>query len=411
MKNKVIKKIVCVIAILIVTFTLTGVPCFAFPSYGTEGENYIWSDIPYTLYLDKGGLSGNSFLPSVNVGKSGGNLGAVRCGEFYLQSIYTGVPIDYNLAIYDNDLYYDYNEYGSVSYLSLDELEKYPSSVYLTVDEGYVISTKISDLDEYALGANCLYFGYLLPKGIDIETVSANCRIEFNSWYKSVNVDGGQGSIDYSSELVNFTVGTDGFGQEYIDLSAGYESYFDPSDMEFFDIYMGSGYYDVVTVKFYPYAFLQEFAHNFKTENGDVTAIVGSDFKVTPSLTVGGQDPSYYDWLDSIVDLYDRETVEEIGDAIMNGRNFCIALGFGDTNPLDNDYQEVNAENYLDLMGGVINFQKVSLDNFNLVSWLGDTIGGVLDVPIIGNVSLGTVLYVCVGLGLAFVILKFFVGG
>lgn len=54
-------------------------------------------------------------------------------------------------------------------------------------------------------------------------------------------------------------------------------------------------------------------------------------------------------------------------------------------------------------------------DGFNLVTWLGDTLGDVLDVDIIGNedvsISLGSVIYVCLGVGVLFAILKIFAGG
>lgn len=53
---------------------------------------------------------------------------------------------------------------------------------------------------------------------------------------------------------------------------------------------------------------------------------------------------------------------------------------------------------------------------FNLVNWLGDTVGGILDVPLIGNpdgayISIGTILYVCVGAGILMLLLKLFAGG
>ena len=53
----------------------------------------------------------------------------------------------------------------------------------------------------------------------------------------------------------------------------------------------------------------------------------------------------------------------------------------------------------------------VSLNNFSLVDWLGDTIGGVFDIDIVGNISLGDVLSVTIAVGFVMLVLKFFAGG
>lgn len=47
----------------------------------------------------------------------------------------------------------------------------------------------------------------------------------------------------------------------------------------------------------------------------------------------------------------------------------------------------------------------------NFLSWLGTTIGGVLDVDILGSISIGDILYVAIGCGFVLLILKFFAGG
>ena len=57
------------------------------------------------------------------------------------------------------------------------------------------------------------------------------------------------------------------------------------------------------------------------------------------------------------------------------------------------------------------NISYVSLNNFNLVDWLGDTLGGVFDIDIVGNISLGDVLSVTIAVGFVMLVLKFFAGG
>lgn len=56
-------------------------------------------------------------------------------------------------------------------------------------------------------------------------------------------------------------------------------------------------------------------------------------------------------------------------------------------------------------------YEIVELREFNLVSWLGDTLGGIFDIELIGTITLSQILYVTIGLGLVIVFLKVFSGG
>lgn len=49
--------------------------------------------------------------------------------------------------------------------------------------------------------------------------------------------------------------------------------------------------------------------------------------------------------------------------------------------------------------------------NVTLLSWLGNTIGGVMDVDLFGTFGLGDIMYITVGLGIFIAFLKIFVGG
>lgn len=55
--------------------------------------------------------------------------------------------------------------------------------------------------------------------------------------------------------------------------------------------------------------------------------------------------------------------------------------------------------------------ESIDFENISWTQWLGNAIGGVFDVPLFGGATLGTVLGICVALGVVMFFLKKFAGG
>lgn len=91
-------------------------------------------------------------------------------------------------------------------------------------------------------------------------------------------------------------------------------------------------------------------------------------------------------------------------------RSLPIYSVYSNHKNLDYDVQARYLDLFNDYFNGIV-YEPVSLEDFNLVSWIGNTLGGVLDVELIPGISITTILVVVIGLGLLFIILKFFVGG
>lgn len=63
------------------------------------------------------------------------------------------------------------------------------------------------------------------------------------------------------------------------------------------------------------------------------------------------------------------------------------------------------------LYGGDYTEEIVDFEDISWTDWLGNALGGVFDTPLFGGATLGTVLGICVALGVVMLILKKFAGG
>lgn len=63
------------------------------------------------------------------------------------------------------------------------------------------------------------------------------------------------------------------------------------------------------------------------------------------------------------------------------------------------------------LYGGDYTEEVVDFEDISWTDWLGNAIGGVFDTPLFGGATLGTVLGICVAIGVMMFILKKFAGG
>lgn len=416
---KVLKIVLClstVICILLCCFIPASAYSSSQPAYDqlTYVPKYIFDSTAFIGYSNTAGYTGEKAY--VNVPGFNTGLPSYQQNRFEtLDSYYAGAP--YGVK------YYAYTRPGTdstgvtnVSMVTLSNARW--NSIGSELDplifgNAYEYNLKTTPGDIYGFGDSdvqrtyndYIEFIFLIPRFEEYDDeefdVASYVNLFLNVSYGNYDIDPEYGlirstkSVTYDASVMNTYDWLEVYGLNYIDDVPGY------------DDTPVSQWYGTCRVLFYPGRYLSSARHDIN--GSDIVTKYGllySDFAIDVKMTMNESniDFSYAgeDNAESLSIVYNRFIDSTGYIPIYSCSSYC------------HNYDGVQSREFISSVLGTSGADVGVIDpntDFDFVTWIGNTIFGVLRVEFIPGISIANILYVIVGLGVLFMIIKYFAGG
>ena len=308
--------------------------------------------------------------------------------------------------------YYRFYYNGSLSYSNV------PHTINVYSSDSISIMTRAEMIN---LGENSHFkFSYLLPLSGHAEDSSTN--LNFFDYY-NLDFSVSFSYLKYVGEtLYNIPVIIDS-----TDITLSYNGNF--TIMYYNSVAIGRVYYRVknpcvVTFDYFDYTFndlsyfnLDYCIADFYFDYNTLISHVAESIRFSLSFEGGYIGVCSFELNNLNCSLKDNVTIDDLGVSSASHSSSALVqyyynygyfpiLYFSNHQPLSMNYQS----NTVDYLNELVQINRTEIGS-SLFDWLGDTIGGVLDVEIFGFASLSDILLVIMSIGLFVLVLKYFAGG
>lgn len=416
-------KFCCCFAVIICVCLVCAVPSFAYSS--SQPSYDVLNYVPKYIF-DATAFVGYSTLPGDNAEKANINVPGFNVGlpsyqqnRFeVLDSYFDGAPYGVKYSVY-NRPGTDSNGVTNVSMVTLSNSRwntvgsEFDPSIFGNAYE-YILSTTpgviygFGDTDIAYTFSDTIEFIFLIPRNTSVDEydefdVTSYVDLSLRVSYGNYTIDADYGllrstkNVVYDDSVINSYDWLEIYGENYIDGAPLYDS--TPL----------SQVYGLCHVLFYPGRYLMEAMDDIY--NSDIVSKNGllfSDFTIDCKMNIDSTavDFSY------VNDGNNGEGVANSYTRFLDNTGYVPI--YSCSSYCNNINSVQNREFISSVLGTAGRIDSAVIDpntDFDFVSWIGSTVFGVLQVEFIPGVSIANILYVIVGLGVLFLIIKYFAGG